>query len=200
MTHLGTTLGVTALALVLTACSGGERRPVFEGDLAEARNCVTPEEATPVFDEAFDITSRNPITNGENGEAFLEMARSSECVFELPSGLLYRIRTASMDGASPTLGDRVTVHYRALHPNGVAFNDSYAMGDPMTFPSDRLIVAWQEALPLMRLGEHWELYVHPELGYGRSGTANGPILPNEALVFELELLGLPDAEPSEDAD
>ncbi|WP_300527961.1 FKBP-type peptidyl-prolyl cis-trans isomerase [Maricaulis sp.] len=195
-------LSATAACFVLAACSGSETPagPVFEGDLAEARNCATPEADSAIFSDAFDTSIRNAAANAEQSAAFIELARAGSCVFELESGLLYRIRTAQADTASPTLGDRVTVHYRGLHPDGVAFNDSYAMGDPVTFPSDRLIPAWRQALPLMREGELWELYVSPDLGYGQMGTPGGPIAPNEALVFTLELLDLPDAQDADDAE
>lgn len=191
-------IGLTALALVLAACSGGNTGPVFEGDLAEARNCTSTTDA-PYYDEGFDHTVRNPQEMSDQSAAFLDDVLQQECVFQLPSGLIYRIRGANSEGASPTTGDLVTVHYRAVHPNGLAFNDSYAMGDPVTFPSDRLIAAWVEALPLMRVGENWELYVHPNLGYGPGGTPGGPIGPNEALVFQLELLGLPGQDDAETA-
>lgn len=201
MPRLSFLLTAAAATLALAACSGSETPagPVFEGDLAEARNCATPEDESAIFSDAFDTGVRNAAANAEQSEAFIELARAGSCVFELESGLLYRIRTAAADTASPTLGDRVTVHYRGLHPNGVAFNDSY-VGDPVTFPSDRLIEAWRQALPLMREGELWELYVTPDLGYGMMGTPGGPIAPNEALVFTLELLDLPDAEAANDTE
>jgi len=195
-------LTAAAAAFALTACSGSQTpaTPVFEGDLAEARNCVTPEDESAIFSDDFDTSVRNAAANAEQSAAFIEEARAGTCVFELESGLIYRIRTAAADTASPTLGDRVTVHYRGLFPDGVAFNDSYAMGDPVTFPSDRLIEAWRQALPLMREGELWELYVTPEMGYGQMGTPGGPIGPNFALVFTLELLDLPDAQDEGEAE
>ncbi len=199
--RLGVQLAAIGLsASLLAACSGGSNPVVYEGDLAEARNCVTDANG-PVFTEDFDSGIRNPQENSDQSATFLDYVLQQECVFQLPSGLIYRIHTATAEGASPTPGDLVTVHYRALHPDGVAFNDSYAGGEPVTFPSDRLIAAWVEALPLMRVGENWELYVHPNLGYGPSGTPGGPIGPNQALVFQLELLDLPGLdEASSEAD
>ena len=105
---------------------------------------------------------------------------------------MLRVRVASpADVASPVSGDRVTVHYRGQFPNGEEFDSSYSRGEPATFPSDRLIEGWVEALPLMRVGEVWELYIPSELAYGARGV--GPIGPNQSLVFQLELVGLPDA-------
>lgn len=190
-------LTVSAMALALAACSGGTR---FEGDLAEQRNCEFDRDAGFVTLADFDPTERNPQTNAERSATYLDLVRESACVYETESGLLYRIRRASQDGTSPISGDLVTVHYRGLHPNGEAFNDSYALGDPVTFPSDRLIRAWVEALPMMRVGEEWELYVDPALGYGAGGTPGGPIGPNEALIFTLELLAIPSQEDESDSE
>lgn len=190
-------LAASASSLLLVACSGGT---AFEGDLAEQRNCVTPSEEGFIVQANFNSNERNPQVNAEQSAAYLDMVREGTCVFETESGLLYRIRTASQDGASPISGDLVTVHYRAMHPTGEAFNDSYAMGEPVTFPSDRLISAWVEALPMMRVGEEWELYVAPDLGYGAGGTPGGPIRGNEALIFTLELLAIPSQEDDAAAD
>ena len=43
----------------------------------------------------------------------------------------------------------------------------------------------------MRVGESWELYIKPELAYGANPRPGGAIGPNQALVFEMELLDLP---------
>ena len=51
-----------------------------------------------------------------------------------------------------------------------------------------LVPAWMEALPMMRVGDEWTLYVPPELGYGSEGA--GPIPPDSVLVFRVRLLGM----------
>jgi FKBP-type peptidyl-prolyl cis-trans isomerase len=45
-----------------------------------------------------------------------------------------------------------------------------------------------EAIPQMRVGDEWVLYVSPELGYGAEG--GGPIPPNALLIFRVKLLGM----------
>ena len=140
----------------------------------------------------------NAQENADAATAYLDSVREERCVFELDNGLVFRIRqSAGEDALSPERGDLVTVHYRGLFPHGEEFDSSYSRGQPATFPSDRLIRGWVEALPLMRVGETWELYIPPDLGYGVRGTPGGPIGPNQALVFQLELVGLPEAENSE---
>ena len=46
---------------------------------------------------------------------------------------------------------------------------------------------WQIALPMMKEGSKWMLYIPPNLAYGERGAGRA-IGPNETLVFEIELL------------
>jgi FKBP-type peptidyl-prolyl cis-trans isomerase FklB len=157
-----------------------------------ARRCQTPADASIlVADTPESDVEDVAAANAAAGSVYLDAVRDESCVFELPSGLLIRIRQASDDGGSPTSGDMVTVHYRGLFPHGGEFDSSYSRGEPATFPSDRLIQGWVEALPLMRVGESWELYIAAEMAYGANPRPGGPIGPNQALVFELELIDLP---------
>ncbi|MFT6660719.1 MAG: FKBP-type peptidyl-prolyl cis-trans isomerase [Maricaulis maris] len=156
----------------------------------EARACSVDDSVTiPLVDLPEDAT--DPAANGAQADTYLTAMLDEPCVFALPSGLLFRIRTAVEEGASPMRGDMVTVNYRGQLLNGEEFDSSWTRGEPATFPSDRLIAGWVEALPLMQVGERWELFIHPDLAYGMRGTPGGPIGPNMALVFELELLDLP---------
>ena len=53
--------------------------------------------------------------------------------------------------------------------------------------AEQIIPGWQEALPMMKEGDKWKVFVPPSLGYGEQG-AGGDIGPNQALIFEIELL------------
>ena len=69
------------------------------------------------------------------------------------------------------------------------FDSSFKRGEPAVFPIAGLIKAWREALPLMRPGDEWMLYVPPSLGYGDAGAGND--IPGGAvLVFRMQLLGV----------
>jgi FKBP-type peptidyl-prolyl cis-trans isomerase len=50
-----------------------------------------------------------------------------------------------------------------------------------------VIAGWTEGLQLMKEGAKYMLYIPSKLGYGASG-AGGLIGPDEALIFEVELL------------
>lgn len=156
----------------------------------EARACIVGDDVEIRFDAA-PAEARDAAANQAASAAYLDVIRQEECVHELPSGLLFRIRQASEDGDTPNPGDMITAHYRGLHIWGEEFDSSYSRSQPMQYPSNRFIAGWNEALTLMRTGEIWELYIPSNLGYGPRGTPGGPIGPDQALVFQMELISTP---------
>ena len=113
-----------------------------------------------------------------------ENARRSE-VAVTDSGLQYEV-IESADGPVPGPQDRVRVHYRGQLVDGTEFDSSYRRGEPAVFRVDQVIAGWQEALRMMSAGSRWRLAIPAELAYGAGGP--GPIGPDSALVFEVELL------------
>lgn len=169
---------------------------IFQRALRTARGCEPGDAPLHAFtprDRADGEASAD--YNAAIADQFISENVLQPCVFETPSGLQFRIeRAAGPDNPSPVSGELVRVHYAGQLLDGTEFDSSYARGEPNVFPSDRLIPGWVEALPLMREGEKWTLYIAPELGYGARGTPGGPIPPNAALVFQLQLLGMPGRE------
>ncbi len=170
-----------------------QARAVFERMLRTARGCApgdAPLHSFTARERGADESSAD--YNAAIAAEFLRGNVEQPCVFATPSGLQFRIeRAAGAESPSPVRGEIVRVHYAGQLLDGTEFDSSYVRGAPAEFPSDRLIAGWVEALPLMRVGEKWTLYISPELGYGARGTPGGPIPPNAALVFQLELLALP---------
>ncbi len=124
--------------------------------------------------------------NSKAGSQFLAENKTKEGVTETASGLQYRIITAG-HGKQPQSTDTVVVHYRGTSLNGEEFDSSHKRNKPATLPLSGVIKGWQEALPLMKEGAKWELYVPSELAYGTRGSGSR-IAPNQTLVFEVELL------------
>jgi FKBP-type peptidyl-prolyl cis-trans isomerase len=123
---------------------------------------------------------------------FLAENGKRDGVVTLPSGLQYEIVTEGT-GPIPKATDQVVTHYQGTLPDGTVFDSSIQRGEPATFPVNGVIKGWVEALQLMPVGSKWKLYIPPELAYGERG-AGGRIGPNQALVFEVELLDILPAE------
>jgi FKBP-type peptidyl-prolyl cis-trans isomerase len=122
------------------------------------------------------------------GKAFLDKTAKEPGVTVLPSGLMYKVvHSGPTTGIKPQAGDEVKVNYEGKLIDGKVFDSSYERGMPAAMPLDGLIAAWQEALPLMRPGDEWILYVPPQLAYGAEGGGD-VIPPNATLIFRIELI------------
>ena len=131
----------------------------------------------------------SPERNLAAAETFLTENGAKDGVKTTDSGLQYEvISEGDGNGASPTAADVVRVHYKGTLVDGTEFDSSIARGEPAEFPLGRVIAGWTEGLQLMKAGDKYRFFVPPGLGYGEAGTPGGPIGPNEALIFEVELL------------
>ena len=125
--------------------------------------------------------------NKAKSQQFMAENKSKKGIVSLPSGVQYRVIEDGTGAKKPTAQSEVTVHYRGSLANGLEFDSSFARGEPVHFKVGDVIKGWQEVLPLMRQGDHWQVFVPPELAYGERGQPPR-IGPNEALVFEIKLI------------
>jgi FKBP-type peptidyl-prolyl cis-trans isomerase len=105
-------------------------------------------------------------------------------VVTLP-GLQYEI-LKSGSGALAHRNDCVTVNYKGALTDGTVFDETN--GKAVSFPAIYLIPGWVVALQLMHEGDQWRIVVPAEMAYGHAGTGEGAIPPDQALVFEVELV------------
>ena len=122
------------------------------------------------------------------GEVFLKQNGKKEGVRTLPSGLQIKIIKEG-EGRQPKATDKVVVHYRGRLIDGTEFDSSYKRGQPAEFAVNGVIKGWTEGLQLLKEGGKAELYVPANLAYGSRG-AGGLIGPEEALIFEVELISI----------
>ena len=127
--------------------------------------------------------------NLEAGRKFLEENKTKEGVVTLASGLQYKVLIEGK-GPKPAATDKVTTHYTGTLINGTVFDSSVERGQPATFPVNGVIAGWTEALQLMNTGSKWQLFIPAEIAYGANPRPGGPIEPNMALVFEVELISI----------
>ncbi|MFT3981460.1 MAG: FKBP-type peptidyl-prolyl cis-trans isomerase [Ferruginibacter sp.] len=126
----------------------------------------------------------------EKGEAFLAANKKKPGVTVLPNGLQYQVlKAGEAGGIKPTAADTVVVHYTGTLIDGTKFDASYDRGEPATFPVDGVIRGWTEILQLMTKGAKWKVAIPSDLAYGERG-AGGAIGPNQALIFDIELLDI----------
>lgn len=133
--------------------------------------------------------------NLTRSKEYLDRNRGEPGIVQTDSGLQYKVLQAG-SGAAVRSGDEVTVHYTGTLLNGEEFDSSRKRGEPVTFATGNVIPGWQEALVLMHGGDHWQVFIPPDLAYGEQG-AGGAIGPNEALIFDIELLEIHPAEAAE---
>ncbi len=124
--------------------------------------------------------------NLANANKFLESNKKKEGVQTTASGLQYEV-IKSGTGVTPKDDNTVTVHYEGKLLNGKVFDSSVKRGEPATFGVSEVIAGWTEALKRMKVGDKWRLFIPPDIAYRERG-AGSDIGPNEALIFEVELL------------
>jgi FKBP-type peptidyl-prolyl cis-trans isomerase len=122
----------------------------------------------------------------EEGKAFLAENAKQEGVKTTSTGLQYKVLVEGT-GKSPKAKDTVVVHYRGTSIGGAEFDSSYARREPAEFPLNGVIRGWTEGVQLMKEGSKFQFFIPPNLAYG-AGGAPPDILPNETLIFEVELL------------
>ena len=119
----------------------------------------------------------------EKGTTFLRENGTKEGVKTTASGLQYKVLQEG-SGKSPKATDTVQVNYRGTLLDGKEFDKS---SSPIEFPLNQVIAGWTEGVQLMKEGAKYEFYIPSNLAYGRRG-AGGLIGPDEALIFQVELL------------
>jgi FKBP-type peptidyl-prolyl cis-trans isomerase FklB len=134
------------------------------------------------------MKAEKSAANLKAGLDFLEQNKNKAGVTTLPSGLQYEVIRMGT-GSKPTATQTVTCHYHGTLTDGTVFDSSLKRGTPASFPLNRVISGWTEALQLMPVGSKWRLFLPPQLAYG-DNQVGSVIGPNSTLIFEVELLSI----------
>lgn len=130
--------------------------------------------------------------NSAAGTAYLEENKKKEGVKVTESGIQYEVIEEGA-GPRPTAEQTVKVHYVGTLVDGTEFDSSVARNEPAVFPVGQVIPGWSEAVQLMTVGSKYRVVIPSELAYGEQGAP--PVIgPNSVLVFEIELLGIEEAD------
>lgn len=133
-----------------------------------------------------------PAENAKASEEWLAKTEKKSGVQKTASGLLYRIDKAGDADIKPRATDIVKVNYEGKLKDGTVFDSSYERGEPIEFGLNQVIKGWTEGMQLVGKGGQITLWIPAKLGYGAFGQ--GPIGPNEALEFKVELLDVKSAD------
>ncbi len=131
---------------------------------------------------------RKPARAKVASEEFLaKVEKENPNVKKTESGLLYEIIKNGSDLKAVSDSDEVKVIYEGRLKEGKVFDSSKERGDTVQFALNRVIKGWSEGMKLVGKGGTIKLWIPAELAYGAQGAGN-VIGPNEALVFEVELV------------
>ena len=159
---------------------GGKRLLIIPADLAlgETGGGDIPPGATLIMEiEMTNIIEPVFMTEVDDGD--YTVTESGLKYYDLVEG----------DGAIPTEGGTVIVHYTGWLEDGTKFDSSLDRGQPFSFVLGQgmVIPGWDEGVATMKVGGKRQLVVPPDLGYGDAG-AGATIPPGATLIFEVELL------------
>jgi FKBP-type peptidyl-prolyl cis-trans isomerase FklB len=125
------------------------------------------------------------IDQGQKAEDFLKENATKPGVVSLPSGVQYRVVEAGT-GAKPQMSDLVEVQFSASLLDGRVFDHS-TDGKPYNLKLSALVPGWRQALSLMPVGSHWQIWVPPAQGYGDRGFGK-LVGPAELLFYDVKLI------------
>jgi FKBP-type peptidyl-prolyl cis-trans isomerase len=124
----------------------------------------------------------------QSNKDWLEAKSKEEGVKALPKGICYKVLAeGNATSAHPTERNIITAHYTGKTIDGKQF-DSSRGGVPLACRLCDLIEGWIIAMQQMHVGDKWEVYIPPEMGYGKFSQSGIP--GGSTLIFEIELLGV----------
>lgn len=173
-------LAAALAALLLLAACGDDKETEAEPALPLQTAVETPDEGAPAATDAADLAKEIPDDLDEKPTV---PAPSGEAPTELET-----IDIVKGKGRTAKKGDEVSMQYVGVSwSSGEQFDASWDRGEPFTFTiGEQMVIAgWDEGIPGMKEGGRRLLVIPPDKGYGPAGQ--GPIGPNETLVFVVDL-------------
>jgi len=137
-------------------------------------------------------------TNLKAAEDFMQQNTKTKGLVEIiPGKLTYVILEPGKGATVPEHGTPL-ITYTGKYIDGTVFGSSENAGGPITVPIDQTIPGFSKGLAGMKEGEKRRLFVHPDMGYGKTGQ----LPPNSLLIFDIEVVKAtsPDSDATGKAD
>lgn len=132
-------------------------------------------------EKAFKKVSEDNLKAATN---FLENNAKEKGVIEIEPGRLQYMIVKQGTGSEVKDHDTPQIQYTGQYIDGTVFGSSQDTGGPISIPIDQTIPGFSKGLKGMKEGEIRKIFVHPDLGYGKTGH----LPPNSLLIFEVELI------------
>lgn len=129
----------------------------------------------------------------EESEKWLAENSQKKGVVTHPSGVQYKVLKKGDGNEHPTMDSRPRIHFEGRLIDGKVFDSTSNRGEdsgPIAFSPRTSIKGWMEIVPLMVVGDKWELYIPSDLAYGDIGSKMPKVDGGEAVIFEIELIGI----------
>jgi FKBP-type peptidyl-prolyl cis-trans isomerase FkpA len=171
----------------------------FRHGLMKKDTLVPEAEKQEIFQNFIkDIEAVMQKENEKIGMKMLEEAAKIPGIKTFDNGILIQTLKEGK-GGSPAEGDDVKIEYILLSAKGDTLQSSYEMkkmmgkNDPVALNLNQVVQGWSFALPKMKKGGKYKLYVPWNLAYGDRGMYNPQtqtmdIKPYESLAFVIELI------------
>lgn len=183
------------LALITTAGLLAACGPTSD-DAGTAEQAAAPVAACPDA-QILTLADYPAETLPEGADNFHADNGDRDGVQTKPSGLQFKVIQEGLEnGMTPEEGEYVVANYHGYLIDGTKFDSSYDRNEPFEFSTRRVIPGWTEAIEEMKVCEARTLYLPSDIAYGSRGAGN-VIPPNASLVFNVQLLRVNRAQPSE---
>ena len=159
---------------------------------------ITQEESQKILEKYFKILQEEIEAEKQRlqdsmiavAQNWIEERNVHEDIITTASGLKYEVLVHGEGEETPTIENKVTVHYHGTLNDTTIFDSSIQRGESISFPVNGVIPGWVEAVQLMKIGDKWRLIIPGNLAYGEKGVPQAGIGPNATLTFIVELLGI----------
>lgn len=128
------------------------------------------------------------VANKIKSDEFINAKKDEVGIKATKSGVLYKAIKTSGGGASPKADSSVRVHYKGTLIDGTVFDSSYFREEVSQVSMTNLVPGLRDGLLTMKVGEKSIFYIPANLGYGTQAPST--VGQNQALIFEVELLGV----------
>lgn len=185
-------LTIGALGLILAACGSSSPSAQTTSTTTASRTTTTPVSTSTT-------SAPSTSTSGASGQSSLPaVGNATDLSVEPtiaagtppPPSTLQTKDLVVGTGATATSTSTVKVQYAgANYATGKIFDASWTDSGPTSFSlNGGVIPGFAAGIVGMKVGGRREIVIPPAEGYGASG--NGPVGPNETLVFVVDLLGV----------